>query len=321
MVTPVPQNNLTMSVRPRPWLDLYTPFSQQGQHSRRPTATSIATSDSGWNLLSLPPEVLFSVFSMLEEEQLGTLAQVCTELLSHAYDPRHWRRIALAKWPAESRLQLERMLYSYRTWRLLCILRPHLRTNGIYVVRHQFAKTTSKAACGEPQAPVFLVTYHRFLRFYTNGVVVSLVTPELPHLAVRRVRRNWSPVPSERDKTSPIIGRYEFDELNARVVVTLPMGNPQFPAMRSGTIYMHMTLSSTKSGAFDRLFVTDHYAIMDHDGGDLVSYRAHGLDATPFRFIGIWQFRSAVYREFPRDDDFHLAQWFEMKRTEKSFRK
>lgn len=258
---------------------------------------------------------------MLEAEQLGTLAQVCSGLLSYAYDPRHWRRIAMATWPEESRSQLERMLHSYQTWRLLFKLRPHLRTNGIYVVRHQFAKTTSKAACGEPQAPVFLVTYHRFLRFYTNGIVVSLVTPELPHLAVRRVRRNWNPVSSERDKTSPIIGRYEFDEPNGRVVVTLPTKNSRFPEMRSGTIYMHLTLSSTKCGAYDRLFVTDHYAIMDHDGGDLVPYRTHGLDVSPFRFIAIWEFRSAVYREFPRDDDLHLAQWFEMKKTEKSYRK
>lgn len=309
-----------MSVSLRPWLALYPSREYVRQYPRYALNTDVETSDTGCNLLSLPAEVLFTVFSLLEAEQLGALAQVCTGLLSHAYDPRHWRRIALTTWPDDGRSRLEQMLSSYRTWRLLCTLRPRLRTNGIYVVRHQFAKTTSKAACGgEPQAPVFLVTYHRFLRFYTNGTVVSLVTPEMPHLAVRRVRRNWHPSSGERDKASPIIGRYEFDEPNTRVVVTLPMGNPRFPAMRSGTIYIHMTLSSTKPGAYDRLFVTDHYAIMDHDGGDLVPYRAHGLDATPFRLISIWGFRSAVYREFPRDDDFHLAQWFAMKRAERSY--
>lgn len=267
-------------------------------------------------LFSLPSEVIHYILSMLEAEQFSTLAQVSSDFLPYVYDPRHWRRLALRQWPDETRSQLESRLYEYKTWRKLCTHRPRLRTHGIYVVRHQFTKTSSRHATTEPEAPVFMVTYFRFLRFYTDGTVISLTSPDSPHLAYRRVRRTWWPGPNEKDKTKPSVGQYEFDEMNMQVNVSLPMDVARFPDMRQGTVYMHLTLMSTKQGACDRLVPTSHYCIMNDNGGDLVPYP---VDAKPFRFISIWGFRNNVYREYPRDDDRDLAQWFEMKKAARSF--
>lgn len=333
------------SLQPKPWLDLFqTDFHRLRRQQEyllnsvpteprnsisEETPTEDVTTDSSTDtkpetdpstdLFSLPDEVFQAILLLLEAEQLSTLAQVSKKFLPFVYDPRLWRRIASVTWPNEHPSQLEQKLYIWKTWRKLCILRPRLRTNAIYVFRHQFAKTATKLASEEPVAPVFLITYYRFLRFYNDGTVVSLTTSELPHLAVQRVRRVWRPGPGERDKVTPSIGRFDFDEASSRVVVSLPISHSRFPHMCSGTMYMHLLLSSTKPGAFDRLHLTDHYAIMDHEGGDLVSYHVES-SRKPFCLVPIWGFRSLVYKEFPRDDDRDLAQWFEMKKAARAFR-
>lgn len=270
--------------------------------------------------LSLPAEVIASILSFLEPEQLCTLAQVSTQFLRHVYDPRNWRRIAHRTWPKESTAQLERHLVTYKNWRRLSTLRPRIRTNAVFVVRHQFAKTSSQTATEEPVAPVFLVTYYRFLRFYSDGTVVSLTSAEQPHIAVKRVRRGWRPASHERDKAAPTVGRFTFDEQCLSVSIELPMRHPKFPRMRTGTVYMDLALGTSKDGAWDRLALTNHYAIMDHDGGDLVSYNTNSVTSKPFRLISLWGFRTIVYREFPQDDLQDLAQWFEMKKAARAAR-
>lgn len=316
---------------PKPWFDLYqTDFSLLRQvrekqlaaqnpdaeeHSCESKEEEEEKEDAKISVLSLPPEVLSSVCSRLEAEGLSFLAQASKGFLQYAYDPVHWRRIAQKTWPHEPMHILEKQLYVYKSWRKLCTLRPRLRTNAIYVTRHQFTKTTCRVAASEPLAPVFLVTYYRFLRFYPDGTVVNLTTPESPDVSYRRVRRTWTPGWNDRDKAHPNIGRYQFNEDSDMVIVSLPMVQPRFPAMRTGMMYMHFRLSHTTPGACDRLFLFEHYAIMDHEGGDLVSYPSNSYVRNPFRLISIWGFRDKVYREFPRDDDRDLAQWYEMKRA------
>lgn len=317
---------------PKPWLELYQKYlpvtpsekvlkSASTQHPGQHQGNEEEAVIPSVCVTSLPSEVLTAIFSLLEPEQLSTLAQVCGTFLAYAYDPTHWRRIALRTWPNESVKDLEKQLYKYKTWRKLCIQRPSLRTNAIYVTRHQFTKTASRSAAYEPLAPVFLVTYYRFLRFYADGTVVSLTTPDPPEHAFRRLRRAWKPSVQERDKAYPNVGQYELNEDTMEVSLTLPMRQPRFPNMRGGTMFMRFSLSQTKQGAYDRLFLIDHHAVMDHDGGDLVSYSSELFGGKPFRLIPIWGFKRKVYLEFPRDDHHDLAQWYEMKKQARKAQK
>lgn len=322
--------------QPKPWLDLFQSYGRSFYTPPRPAkplsstapsseaneneATEHAETSPTITIFILPSEVLHLILSLLDPEQFSTLAQVSTQFLPFVYDPRHWRRIAHKLWPNESLSQLEHRLHDYKSWRKLCILRPRLRTNVIFTVRHQYAKTTDQSAMtmNEPEAPVFLISYYRFLRFYTDGTVVSLTTPEHPHLALHRIRRSWRPNGLEKDKTYPCVGTYAFDEGARRVVLELPMNNPKFPDMRSGTVYMHLVLSGTKEGAYDRLVVTEHYTIMDHEGGEVVPYRVEGNK--PYKLVPVWGFKTAVYKHFPKDDHKDLAQWFEMKKAARASR-
>lgn len=320
---------------PKPWFELFTTdFGLLRKHrtiqleelkTEQETESSDEEQDSDCgsettnpdvlDVLALPAEVISNICSLLEAEQLSMLAQVCNKFLAHVYNPLHWRRIAIQTWPNESIESLERQLYAYKTWRLLCIHRPRLRTNAIYVTRHQFAKSAGRFAATEPTAPVFLVTYHRFLRFYSDGTVVSLTTPEAPHVSFKRVHRSWVPTMAERDKSHPNIGTYHLDEESMHVSIELPMIQPKFPNMRGGTMFMRFQLHHTRPGAWDRLVLTDHYAIMDHEGGDLIPYSPDSFGGKPFKMVSIWGFKKHIYEEFPRDDDHDLKQWYEMKQA------
>ncbi|CAN8065268.1 unnamed protein product [Agarophyton chilense] len=327
---------------PKPWLQLYqTDFANlrslyNNKHnlhdqplSRLPTSESSTDEQEQQqpklDILSLPGEVLSTICSHLDAEHLSTLAQVNSGLISHAYDPKHWRRIARSTWPSESNQQLEKHLYAYKTWRVLCTQRPRMRTNALFVLRHQFTKTATRFAASEPQAPVFLVTYYRFLRFYTSGTVIGLTTPEAPHIAYRRVRDLCGkPVSSDRDEVRPVVGSYTFDEIRRGVSVVLPMQHPKFPNMRGGHNVMEFTLSSTVDGAFDRLHLVNHFAVMDgssDSGNSLVSYTGDSYIEKPFRLIPLLGFRDRVYREFPTDDALDLAQWYEMKKAARAEQK
>lgn len=314
--------------KPKPWLDLYcTDFAtlriaQQEQlrlsSSANTSSEEEETSDEPTPIPPvqlLPAEVLRAIFAHLEPEHLSTAAQVCTKWLAHAYEPHLWRRIAHRTWPRDTTVSLERQLHQYKTWRKLATLRPRLRTNAIYVIRHQSAKTTSRAACSEPLPPVFLVTCYRFLRFYSDGTVVSLTSPDPPDYSYKRVRRLWTPSPLERDKPSPRIGTFELEEHTREVVLSLPMTESRFPDMRQGTMHMRFWLEGTSEGAFNRLTLIHHYAIMDTDGGELVKYNPDTFGGKSFRLIPLHGFKERLYREFPKDDQNDLAQWYEMKRA------
>lgn len=332
----------------KPWLDLYqTDFAtlraarekeihllcqNSSTSSSLPCVPEVSNTegteengDSEINLTALPAEVLSAICSLLEAEHLSTLAEVNSTLISHAYDPKHWRRIARETWPLESERELSKHLYAYKTWRLLCTQRPRLRTNALFVLRHQFAKTSSRASATEPQAPVFLVTYYRFLRFYNSGVVVSLTTPEAPHISytrVKDVRDKYMNI--DRDESRPLVGYYTFHEEKQEVHLEVPMKHAKFPNMKGGKIYMELSLRTTTPGAFNRLYLKSHFAIMDaandFDDDGCISYPCDAFVNKPFRLIPILKFQDMIEKEFSREDDNDLAQWYEMKNRDRSGR-
>jgi hypothetical protein len=261
------------------------------------------------SVFDLPVEVMRNVFSRLDAEALSAAAQVCTRWLEHAYEPRHWRRLALRAYPLESEKALEYRLWSYLTWRRLVIFRPRLRTAGVYVQRHQYAKsrTADIVRPDEDVAPsVFLVQYFRLLRFFPDGTVLSLTTPEQPDKVLRRLRRDWAPAPHELRKAHPSRGKYVFHEATCTAELTLQTAQEVlYPRMRTGTQHISLSLTSTHGGAHNRLHVTSNFAVMDD--GELCSYPATSSAGigTAFRYVParsglpLSSFRSRVNLHFP----------------------
>lgn len=209
---------------------------------------------------SLPFSVLRVIFAKLDTESLSCCAQVCISWCSVAYAPSLWRYHCLRIWQLEAPNVTERLLWfgqppaPYGTWRRMVTSRPRVRGNGIYVKRHHYAKSRRLAIYidGSAAPPMSLVTYWRLLRFYNDGTVVSLVTPERPDKAVRKMRRGWAPLSQESKQAYPSIGRYRFSEEDLKVEIQLPVANRAYPDAMDGTRQMTLSVANTHDGANNR---------------------------------------------------------------------
>lgn len=271
-------------------------------------------------VFSLPDSVMRNIFQRLDAEALSCAAQTCITWRAFSYEPALWRSHALRTWLAEDPKQMERLLWTapppgpYRTWRRLLIHRPHLRCTGIYVRRHQYAKSRGAAINqdGSAAPSVFLVTYWRLLRFYPDGVVVALTTPEAPERAFRRLRRGWEPQSHESGALHPSVGKYNFFESGKTVEITLPVESKLHPRAMKGFQHLTMALAGSHAGAFNRLHLRDHFSIMED--GSVVTYQSADVGdgfGKVWRFVPLHGFSWRVYEHYPREaaPDGSLEQW------------
>lgn len=67
-------------------------------------------------------------------------------------------------------------------WRRCYIEHPRLRLDGVYIAVVTYVRRGSAEAWYAPQ---HVVTFYRFLRFYANGIVISLLTTDTPQSLVK----------------------------------------------------------------------------------------------------------------------------------------
>lgn len=101
---------------------------------------------------------------------------------------------------------------------------------------------------GAPAPAVSLVTYWRLLRFYGDGTLVSLVTPERPDKAVRRLRLNWEPQPHETAKAHPSVGSWTFSEQTRTVELTVrtPAKHPRPRCLSLSSFLLFVPLTTKR---------------------------------------------------------------------------
>ena len=302
----------------RPWLKFYSTTLAELYNTNQDDSADKTTQEHSqlnelpppqetFDVSNLPYEVVYKIFHRLEAEALSNSAQVSRAWLIHAYEPSHWRRVATKLWPTQSLSSLTTHAIQYHGWRRMVIQRPRIRINGIYIMRHVFYKRGTELP-GIPFRPILNVVYYRFLRFYSDGIVIGLTTPEHPSAAKRRLDRNWKPTHADRDKTFPAIGHYEFDESTRMVTLVLPMYQQKYPKMRAGKMYWQLALRESRAYGKDLLCVVSHWAILEGDedepeGGQFLNYSGDQFLNRAFRFVGIWGFKKKVNLLFPTVED------------------
>lgn len=85
---------------------------------------------------------------------------------------------------------------AYNSWRERCIVRPRLRTDGLYICKITYFRQGFEE--GAASQPFHVITYYRYLRFFNDPgrrgrLVLALVTTEPPVAVIDRLR-----VPNER---------------------------------------------------------------------------------------------------------------------------
>ncbi|NIG60526.1 F-box only protein 9 [Pontoporia blainvillei] len=132
-------------------------------------------------------EVLMYIFrwvvsSDLDLRSLEQLSQVCRGFYICARDPEIWRLACLKVW-GRSCIKL----VAYTSWREMFLERPRVRFDGVYISKTTYIRQGEQSLDGFYRA-WHQVEYYRYIRFFPDGHVMMLTTPEEPQSIVPRLR-------------------------------------------------------------------------------------------------------------------------------------
>jgi len=168
--------------------DLLAYFHQQ--LSLKDSSPKICSPESEMTQLhisALPPEVLMYIFrwvvsSDLDMRALEQLSLVCRGFYICARDPELWRSACMRVWGRNCT-----KLANFNSWRHMFLERPRVRFDGVYISRSSYIRQGEESLDGFYRA-WHHVEYYRYLRFFPDGKVMMLTTPEDPLVIVPRLR-------------------------------------------------------------------------------------------------------------------------------------
>ncbi|TFK29703.1 hypothetical protein FA15DRAFT_663871 [Coprinopsis marcescibilis] len=135
----------------------------------------------------LPPELLYDILRKLDVSSLERFARVSRRARVLALDPVYWSNLVTATYRPPQITSLDDLLpviEKYESdFRRVYIAQPRLRMDGIYIATCHYIRP----GMGEDawMSRTHLITYHRYLRFYPNGRVLSLLAND--HISPQEV--------------------------------------------------------------------------------------------------------------------------------------
>ena len=145
------------------------------------------------------------VSTELDLRSVESFGESCKWFYNLARTPQLWqaacRKIWPEVWPPSDST----------SWRAIFINKPHMRFDGVYVSRIKYFRHGEQ----KPNLCCTLQTvfYHRFLRFFPDGLVLSLNTTQAPQSAVAALKDRASP---NKDVT---YGQYTISGQELKVVL------------------------------------------------------------------------------------------------------
>ncbi|XP_074502507.1 F-box only protein 9 isoform X1 [Sebastes fasciatus] len=135
----------------------------------------------------LPREILMYIFrwvvsSELDMRALEQLSLVCRGFYICARDPEIWHLACIRVWGRNCT-----KLVPFKSWREMFLRRPRVRFDGVYISKTSYIRQGEESLDGFYRA-WHHVEYYRYLRFFPDGHVVMITTPEDPLVVVPRLR-------------------------------------------------------------------------------------------------------------------------------------
>ncbi|KAN0121263.1 hypothetical protein V8E52_003851 [Russula decolorans] len=210
-------------------------------------------------LQRLPDELLVHILSYLGAAAIERFALVSRRARMITLDPTIWRSFVetIYKPPQISPDEtLDDILDKYSSnYRRVYIEQPRVRLDGVYIaVCHYIRHGLSENAWVNIS---HLITYHRYLRFYPNGQVISLLANEEhePQHIITMLR------PTLRMKGF-YIGTWKLSGLTVQVSNLLDPSNPT----ARYSFQMTLTLRSRPLGRWNKLEFDEYESINLEDG-------------------------------------------------------
>ncbi|XP_037520435.1 F-box only protein 9 isoform X3 [Rhipicephalus sanguineus] len=152
---------------------------------------SVALEQKATHISDLPREVFMFILRWVVSSDLDILSleavsksmQVCRGFYLCARDPELWHTACVRTWGEDCG-----QLNQYDSWREMYICRPRICYNGVYINRTTYVRHGESSFQDSSYRPCFLVEYFRYLRFFTDGVVLMLTTPDNPYVSLGKLR-------------------------------------------------------------------------------------------------------------------------------------
>ncbi|XP_048865690.1 F-box only protein 9 isoform X4 [Brienomyrus brachyistius] len=157
------------------------------------------------HISALPLEVMMYIFrwvvsSDLDLRALEQLSLVCRGFYVCARDPEIWRSACLRVWGRGCT-----KMVPFTSWRQMFLERPRVRFDGVYISKTSYIRQGEESLDGFYRA-WHQVEYYRYLRFFPDGQVIMLTTPEDPLTTVPRLRTRSCRV------DSVLLGHYRLSQ-------------------------------------------------------------------------------------------------------------
>ncbi|XP_061601434.1 F-box only protein 9 [Cololabis saira] len=138
------------------------------------------------HISALPREILMYIFRWVVSSDLDMRALEQLSLVSRGFyicarDPEIWRSACLRVWGRNCT-----KLAPYKSWREMFLQRPRVRFDGVYISKTSYIRQGEESLDGFYRA-WHHVEYYRYLRFFPDGHVLMVTTPEDPLYVVPRL--------------------------------------------------------------------------------------------------------------------------------------
>ncbi|KAL4090341.1 hypothetical protein QTP88_025199 [Uroleucon formosanum] len=138
---------------------------------------------------ALPPELVIYIFRWvvsydLDLRMLEQCAAVCRGWYLCARDPELWRRACSKFWPSN----VNDLVPYDGSWRKMFIERPNVLTIGCYICKITYVRRGEESFRDNTNGPSFQVVYYRYLRFFSDGRVLMVLSYNPPYKIVRKLQ-------------------------------------------------------------------------------------------------------------------------------------
>ncbi|XP_073952694.1 F-box only protein 9-like [Choristoneura fumiferana] len=179
----------------------------------------------------LPYEVVLLILrwvvsAELDAASLERLAAACRGLYVACRDPDIWRAMCIRTWGAECGLPYA---LGVPGWRAMFVARPRLLLHGCYISKTTYLRCGENSFQDQTYRPWFLVDYYRYLRFFSDGVVLMCMctTPDEPVACVPQLKSR------HRLAAGALAGHYRLQ--GDQVLIIVKKSNEKKPAQPTHT--------------------------------------------------------------------------------------
>ncbi|XP_055679710.1 F-box only protein 9 [Lutzomyia longipalpis] len=222
------------------------------------------------HLSDLPTEIILYIFKWvisrdLDVRSLEQLAGVCRGFYICARDSELWRLACSKVWGVSVGSP---KAMGYLTWRQMYQERPRVHFHGCYISKTSYLRYGENSFQDQFYRPVHLIEYYRYIRFFPEGRVLMLTTPDEPINCIGKLR-NRHP-----HKKEILGGEYEMHGDTIMVVLkrsrqriqkatATSKRHPLYGERDTNTFYLELKIATTAKRRFFQL-EWKQYSVIQH---------------------------------------------------------